>query len=356
MTRILVTGGTGEVGRAAVARLRASGYAVTVAGRRPAAQTADYLQCDIFDTSSLNAACRGADLVLNAAGPSSAIGARVARAALQAGAAYVDVAGDPPLWRELAEDAGLRDALSRLPCVLGAGLTPGLAAMLPRYALARLAHVSQIALYGGGIERFTAVSAADFVASLAPQQEQGQSGVALVDGELQRAAVRQRVTPPGSDRPFAALPFLSFELLALAREHGLRNLAAYSLVADSRLLLAAGQPGDDAQATLVALSEALTAAEGEQQHLWLQAEGIQAGQAVNLELRLRFANSYRLTGCVAALAAMALLGQPRAGLMWLPQVLAVDPLLTALDAAGLLLQFSSSISAADPLLFTEGEL
>lgn len=355
MKHIIVTGGRGEVGRAAVALLRSLDYRVTVVGRSPGGLEADYRQCDIFDAQALADVCCGADLVLNAAGPSSLIGARVAQAALLAGADYVDVAGDPPLWREIAQDGRLQHALAQRACVLGAGLTPGLAAMLPRYALARLAHVSHITLYGGGIERFTAVSAADFIASLNPYQEQGRAGKVIADGEMQRASAQQRVKIPTAARPFDALPFLSFELEQLAGEFGLGNLAAYSLVADAQMLLACQQQ-DEAQAELVRLSTELAAAEGEQQHFWLQARGTQAGQPVNLELRLRFANSYRLTGSVAALAANALLRQPAGGLKWLPQVLTAEPLLNALHARGLLAQFTSSVLPAEQPQFTEGEL
>lgn len=355
MKRIIVTGGCGEVGRAAVAQLRSLGHQVVAIGRRARPEETDYQPCDIFDAAALAAVCQGADLVLNAAGPSSAIAARVARAALLSGAGYIDVAGDPPLWREIADDAGLQAALSHHPCLLGAGLTPGLAAMLPRYAAARLAHVSHITLYGGGIERFTAVSAADFIASLAPEQQQGRAGTVIVDGVMTRAAAQQRVKVPTSTRLFDALPFLSFELEQLARELGLRHLAAWSLVADAQMLMACQQQ-DRAQAQLVERSAELAAAEGEQQHFWLQAQGTQAGQPVRLELRLRFANSYRLTGCVAALAADALLRQPTCGMKWLPQVLAIEPLLAALNHLGLLEQFSTEVQAAEPQPFTEGEL
>ncbi len=58
--KILVTGGTGYVGRATVELLLSSGHAVKVIGRRSRADVErqlpsgiSYRQCDVFDFSSL---------------------------------------------------------------------------------------------------------------------------------------------------------------------------------------------------------------------------------------------------------------------------------------------------------------
>jgi nucleoside-diphosphate-sugar epimerase len=69
MKRILVTGGFGNVGKAAVARLVASGYAVKVIGLEqdvalPGAETA---VCDILDYAALRAAVRGSEAIVHLA-------------------------------------------------------------------------------------------------------------------------------------------------------------------------------------------------------------------------------------------------------------------------------------------------
>ncbi len=356
MKRIVVTGGNGAVGHAAVTMLRRLGHQVTVVGRSPVAGDSRYRQCDIFDAPALAACCRGADLVLNAAGPSSRIAARVAQAALYQAAAYVDVAGDPPLWRSIATDVTLSTALSQHSCLLGAGLTPGFAAMLPRYAAARLAYVTRVALYGGGIEIFTRTSAQDFIASLDPAREQGKAGWMIADGQLCRAPAQPAVSVPTAQRTFNALPYLSFELEQVAKQLSIRHLAAWSLVAEAQMLSACQQQEEQAIDALMHLSQQLTAQEGEQQHLLMDADGVMAGQSVRLRLQIRFDNSYRLTGSIAALAADQLLRQTTPGLTWLPAVVDSQTLLADLTRHGLLQQCRVDLSPIEQPVFTEGEL
>jgi UDP-glucose 4-epimerase len=67
--KIVVTGGTGNVGRAAVSRLVRNGHQVTVIGRRSDAQTpgAIYRQCDITDFDSLRRQVSGMEGIVHLA-------------------------------------------------------------------------------------------------------------------------------------------------------------------------------------------------------------------------------------------------------------------------------------------------
>ena len=67
--RVLLTGGTGNVGVAAVARLVEAGHAVTVIGRSPdkSLPGAAYVRCDINDFDSLLDVTRGHDAVVHLA-------------------------------------------------------------------------------------------------------------------------------------------------------------------------------------------------------------------------------------------------------------------------------------------------
>ena len=76
--RILVTGGTGVVGREAVRRLVAHQFKVTVIGRRSGIDIpgAVYRQCDILDFERLSAVVQGMDAIVHlAAIPNPALGA-----------------------------------------------------------------------------------------------------------------------------------------------------------------------------------------------------------------------------------------------------------------------------------------
>ncbi|MCP3424661.1 saccharopine dehydrogenase NADP-binding domain-containing protein [Rothia sp. AR01] len=84
----------------------ASGHGPDSHGRGPDPETdaAEVRPTDLADDASLAAFCAGCDVVLCCAGPSYAVGDRVARAALAAGADVVDVTGDEPVRSALADD------------------------------------------------------------------------------------------------------------------------------------------------------------------------------------------------------------------------------------------------------------
>jgi UDP-glucose 4-epimerase len=67
--KVLVTGGTGNVGRAAVQRLVAHGHQVTVIGRRPDIEIegAAYRRCDITDFDTLRTHVRGVEGIVHLA-------------------------------------------------------------------------------------------------------------------------------------------------------------------------------------------------------------------------------------------------------------------------------------------------
>lgn len=74
--RVFLTGGTGNVGEAAVARLVEHGHEVTVIGRRAEMNTpgATYRQCDILDYDLLESLVRGHDTIVHLAAIPNPIG------------------------------------------------------------------------------------------------------------------------------------------------------------------------------------------------------------------------------------------------------------------------------------------
>ncbi|MBC7953275.1 MAG: NAD-dependent epimerase/dehydratase family protein, partial [Rhodospirillaceae bacterium] len=71
-----ITGGTGFLGRAVVARLRASGWRVRVLARRPAEDAMDLVPGSLEDEGALGRLVAGARLVVHAAGLTRARSAR----------------------------------------------------------------------------------------------------------------------------------------------------------------------------------------------------------------------------------------------------------------------------------------
>lgn len=82
--KLLVTGGSGRVGAATVARLVAGGHAVTVVGRRTGLEApgASYRACDVTDEGAIREAARGFEAIVHLAalpGPGSGTAAEVFR-------------------------------------------------------------------------------------------------------------------------------------------------------------------------------------------------------------------------------------------------------------------------------------
>ncbi|UCM87042.1 NAD(P)H-binding protein [Streptomyces marincola] len=170
-----ILGASGAVGRHAVAALaRAGAGPLRLGARRPGAirvdpawRDATAVAADAGDADSLAAFAAGCRVVLNCAGPSYALKDTVARAALAAGADYVDVLGDDPAREALLAAGGPPPGRTVL---LSAGVVPGLSALLHR----RLTELSagdaspptRLVTYAGGLEPATRTVAADILLSL----------------------------------------------------------------------------------------------------------------------------------------------------------------------------------------------
>jgi len=99
--KIALNGASGYTGRLAVAELARRGLDAVLVGRDPerlraAAAGTDFEVriADIADPEALEVAFAGADAVVNTAGPFGRLGAPVVRAAVAAGAHYVDTTGE----------------------------------------------------------------------------------------------------------------------------------------------------------------------------------------------------------------------------------------------------------------------
>lgn len=146
MTTVLVLGAYGLAGRAIVDRLlRATSLDVIATGRRQERLEAEFadrasgrLQLRRLDAESvdaLTAACRDADVVINAVGPYNLSGAAIARTVVACRRNYVDCANEQIHYeRLLAIDEEARER--GLLVATAAGLIPGLSTLLAASLLA----------------------------------------------------------------------------------------------------------------------------------------------------------------------------------------------------------------------------
>ncbi|MBB0244700.1 KR domain-containing protein [Streptomyces alkaliphilus] len=347
-----VLGGYGAVGAAVVRRLLVAGAGpILVAGRDAARAEASVarmgaagaevgaLRTDLDDPDSLDAFATRCRLVVNCAGPSYRVLDTVARAALRAGADYVDAAGDDPAaarLRDVGEEHAGREGGRVL--VLSAGALPGLSGLIPRALVARAGNPVRLDAHLGGVAPLTPAAAGDVLLGHGPRH--GMPSAAWHGGE-----VRERALSPLRDialdafpRPVGAFPFLSTEAVRLAEETGLEELNWYTVFGGERLAeelaLTWALEGTDTAPLVAAAAEdvaRLGAWYGQEFRLWEgSVEGSHSRAAV-----LRAEDSYELSAFLTADAALRVLeGSVRPGVSFAADVLDPEATVRSLAADG----------------------
>jgi Saccharopine dehydrogenase NADP binding domain len=315
--RVGILGGYGGVGRVAAVRLHSWGVRrQRIGGRHPEralpliAKTAggEAEAVDADDPGSLARFCEGCAVVVNCAGPSSHLLDRVARAALAAGADYVDAGGDDAVYDRLAD----RDlARGGRTVQLSAGMVPGLSGLLPRHLAATFDRVTRLTAYVGGRGRMTATAAADYLAASG-----GGSGASLASW-TRGARVPLSLTPlRGVELPFfgsglTAYPYLSKETERLASDLGISEVRWYTVFDGENLPRSLarhrGMSGGQAVADLVRAASLDAFGRHPYQVMVFQLDGESGGRPRSRTLVVRGCDANELTGTTTALAALATL-------------------------------------------------
>ncbi|MBK4217869.1 saccharopine dehydrogenase NADP-binding domain-containing protein [Paracoccus caeni] len=336
MKRIGIVGASGAVGRAVAEHLRLWGQVrLRLGGRRVpalhevAAPGDEIIHLDLTDPASLAAFCGDCDVVVNTAGPTATVMDRIARAAIAAGADYVDAAGDEPV----------HDLLAAVPAqgrrlVLSAGMMPGLTALLPRFVAQGVEGPLRLTAFAGGLDRFTATAAGDYVASLGNGY-----GAALAAWRGQVAAraltVRQNEEIPFFPGRVWAIPYLSQENIRIARDLRLTSGDWYNVFAGQHLFDAFARIQELASsAGTTAAVDALCAAAA------LDMAGRKTYQRMTVRLEhangtrqlvLNAADSYGLSGALAACTALDICADSiPAGLHFAGEILRPDAVIARL--------------------------
>ncbi|NEE02712.1 saccharopine dehydrogenase NADP-binding domain-containing protein [Phytoactinopolyspora halotolerans] len=318
---IAVAGASGSVGRWAVGELTRMGIGpVRLGGRRVDAlrQIADEtpeaqpFPFDLDDPESVARFCDGCTAVLNCAGPSYLILDTLARAAIAAGAAYVDVSGDEPVHRRLtsADCAGT--------VVLSAGMLPGLSSLIPRWMATEMDKVDSLSTYIGGLERCSPSSATDMILSMHTDDgdDYGHALAGWRNGRLAEKVLRPQkdVEVPFFPDRVSAHPFFSGESARLATAIGADTMDFWNVFVGDRLVTTftrmrsrpvAGEEMDRAVAELTRAAELDLFGREPYYALVFRMTGVVGGRSVVRTAALRTGDAYRLIATVGALAVQA---------------------------------------------------
>lgn len=317
MTRIAVLGAYGDVGLYAVRSLLSLGPCNLRLGGRDRERAREVTESlgvpglehqdvDACNERSLRRFIENSDIVLNCAGPSRVIGGRVAAAALQAGADYVDVAGDEILRGAIPGDWRARERTA----ILAAGLRPGFTGIAPRWLASKeFDRVDSLVSYFGVSARFTATAADDFLEAAA--NDESRALAAWRDGPRPSILRRRRdVDLPFFEPNATLLPALDSEGERIAGGLHLKRADFYSVISGKHMVEAVDRAISTERADGVKLlchASALDIA-GSQPHvtLLLELAGEHHGKAISRTLLFRGKGSAEISGAMAAISTRAI--------------------------------------------------
>jgi len=319
-----IIGASGSVGRVVAQQLHTIGVSRLRIGARNTfaiRHLADDLNgpietayVDVRDPESLARFCCGCRVIVNCAGPSFRLLDLAARGAFAAGADYVDPGGDEPVYKRLASlDLGGAGRVA----LLTAGMMPGLSALLVRWmALEGFERATRLLAYVGGRDHLSQAGAVDYILSIG--QADGEALAIWQNG----GRVARALTPlTDAVAPFfppgvTAYPYLSAETERLARALNLVEVRWYNVFEGRHMLKALGRlqgamlgqtDVDDAASDLSKAAELDLFGLTRYQLFYLQLEGELNGQPVSRGILLQGAGAHELTGCMSALATVAVL-------------------------------------------------
>ena len=231
-TRVVLFGATGYTGRLTAEAMAAAGARPVLAGRDRARLEAlagrlgglPVAEADTARPDSVRALVGPGDVLVSTVGPFLVRGEPAVRAAVDAGATYLDATGEPPFLRRVFEEHGPRAAgrCALIPA-FGYDFVPGNLAGALALAQARTSTRVTIGYFvtgRGGFSSGTTASGAGLL--LEP-------GFAWRGGELRRERIARRVRAfPIGGRDWLAVTYGGSEHLALPRiAPGLREVEVY---------------------------------------------------------------------------------------------------------------------------------
>ncbi|MGY2374457.1 hypothetical protein ACW9IB_08100 [Pseudomonas sp. SDO524_S393] len=338
MSRPLIglIGAGGAVGGAALAQLLPQAVRIRAGQRQSRVwpEGVDGQVLDLFDAPALADFCNGCQVVLNCAGPSWRVGDRVARAAHAAGAGYVDAFGNAALL------AALHDA--RQPSIIGAGVFPGLTALLPRWLAGRgFDRVTRLHIHAGGREHCSSAGGADVL--LSALGGFGTPNAQWLDGRVQALPVEQQAQRlAGFPEPVFRSAYLTDELQRLAGTLGVPHASFHNVFDQATVpaLIASlcQRLSQDPSALPQAVEQLIQAAElqllGRRAYyrLTVDLSGWRAGQPLHQRAVLSSQDSYGISATVAVCAVLQLLHDPAwRGAHWAGDCLAPDGVIDAMQ-------------------------
>lgn len=331
MERIAVVGCGGMIGEVICKNLCKDFIVKGGQRRQPTALLSlnnfEYHYLDIFDWENLITFCADCTVVINCAGPEFVIKDRVAQAAMNVGAKYIDASNAILLSQEQKQEPEANGVN-----YIGAGFCPGITGLLLRRVINHLLdETKSVNCYIGGAENYTKTSISDILMS-------GYSVIGKTDSYWSDRAVKseninmmQKEFVPEIDVPVYKKPYLSQEIIDILEDSSVEELHWYNIAANDYIFRLAMQFYQMQLESSVeeAMEKLDISLEGKPKEEWvafvIDATGVKDGKNVRCRLNLQMETSSELTGTVAAeTARQAILSNRPNGTYWAHEVLPID--------------------------------
>lgn len=295
---------------------------------RVSTESMEYMTVDAEEEKQLQSFCSGCQVIVNCIGPSYYVSEKVAKAAVEAGADYVDVFGV-----NLLDKPSVSTKENKQTIIIGAGSFPGLSGLLPAWMTAGMENVSErLRLYGGGKEQITLNACIDVIMSMV--ENFGKSGVYLSGNAFKQ--LRQPVQLPYGEYPEEARGFyyLTKEMEAACHASPVHELfwcnvqrnPAYEQCMKQAVI---GYMQDGSKEHVLELAKALIANmedKNPKEELWYRIYGEldwRCEEGIKTKTyRLDFKDTYQVNGFLAAACAKMLLeNSHNGGIYWPFQIL-----------------------------------
>lgn len=192
----------------------------------------EILCVDIFNSQELKEFCIGCTVVVNCAGPSFSIGARVAEAATLADAIYVDVYGSINLKNLLMKN----NISNKNVFILSAGAYPGFSEILPLYVMTeKFDEVSKMQIYVGNKETIGYASAVDYVLSAKNAFGISEGSIKNCEIVIESSSVGKQALIDVIGEKVLLSKYLFNELKDMAINQKISNICFYNIIPEDKL-------------------------------------------------------------------------------------------------------------------------
>ncbi|MGO5092391.1 saccharopine dehydrogenase NADP-binding domain-containing protein [Clostridium sp. LCP25S3_F10] len=291
----------------------------------------EYVQVDIFKEKELMNFCSGCDIVLNCAGPSYLIGDRVAKAAHNAGAKYIDAFGADYLEEAIKEYDGT--------FILSAGSFPGLSGILPRWLAIneKFDDIDNIEIFAGGEEKCSKGAVADLILSSI-------KGFGVPNGYYKDGIIyknnnirRDKVDVLGFEKMAFIQEYINKETIRLANLLNIEEAHWYNIQVNRKLQKMMSKACirllvDNNMEILDSLiDEIMLEGNKEKYESWytisIKMSGKSCGEVITKNMVLKSDNSYKISGLICALVVEEIAkNRIEEGIYWAFEIL--DPKIT----------------------------